>query len=539
MNNNKNLLFGSKARNSLMDGVDILANAVKVTMGPAGQNVVIEQLGMPPILTKDGVTVARSINLKKQFQNLGVQIVKEAASRTAETAGDGTTTATVLTQEMISAGLKLLAAGYSGTEVRKGMNYATSLVVQDLKDKSIPVSSDKDIINVGTISANGDKKIGELIVEAMEVVGREGVISVEEAKGFETSLDIVDGLKLNRGYVSPYFVTNSDKLVCELDNPLVLLVNKSLTSINEILPLLESIHREQKSLLIVADDVDGEALKALVVNHLKGILKVCVIRSPEFGEARVESLGDLALLLNARVISSAEELNEDKSVLGSCKKIEVFRNHSVFMGLSSEEDAVTERVKAVKESMKEHALSKDEKAYLQRRISRLVGGVAVLKIGGSTELEMKEKIDRVDDALHATKAAVEEGILPGGGVALVRSSYVIDNNKSGNNDFDAGMEVVKNACSIPLRQIVTNAGGVSEIILHKILEKSDQTGYDAKNEQYVDMFASGIIDPLKVVRSSLEHACSAACSLLSVGCAIVEDETGEQEILNKLIESNL
>ena len=535
MDTNKKIFFNEKARNELLSGVNVLADAVKVTMGPSGQNVVIEQRGAPPILTKDGVTVAQAINLKDQFNNLGVQIVKEAASRTAEVAGDGTTTATVLTQAMISDGLKLLAAGYSPTEVRKGMIVATDLVIENLKSISKPVSSDEEIVHVGTISANGDRRVGELIVDAMQVVGRDGIISVEEAKGFETSLEVVDGLKLDRGYVSPYFVTNSDKLVCQLENPYILLVNKTITNIAEILPILEAVHRSQKSFLLIADDVDGEALKALVLNHLKGVLKLCVLRAPEFGKSRGEVLDDLALLFGTSVVSSFEEIDLKIDQLGTCKRVDIFRNHSVFMGYETENGKRESRIEEIKENSHSNSLSQDEKDYLSRRLARLVGGVAVLKVGGSTELELREKKDRVEDALHATKAAVEEGILPGGGVALVRASMTIDENKSGKNDFDAGMEIIKNACSVPLRQIVNNTGGISEIILHQVLEISDEMGYDARKEEYVDMMESGIIDPLKVVRSALEHSCAAACSLISVGCAIVEDS--EEEEIKTIIQT--
>jgi len=531
---NKNLLFDAQARNSLLSGVDILSDAVKMTMGPNGQNVVIERPGLPPVLTKDGVTVARSINLKDQFENLGVQIVKEAASRTAEVAGDGTTTATVLTQTMIKQGLKLLAAGYSGSEIRKGMNYACEFVVGELKKISSPVTSDEEIINVGTISANGDRSVGNYLVQAMAAVGRDGVIAIEEAKGFETSLDVVDGLKLDRGYISPYFVTDSNKLVCNLDNPAILIVNKVISNINDILPILEKAHKEQKSLLIIADEVDGDALKALVLNHIKGIVKVCVIRAPDFGEHRVESLNDLALLFNSKVITSAEDIS-DAHNLGSCKKVEIYRNHSIFLGASPDKEEVRDRVEKIKEMQADPAISVQESAFLSRRLARLSGGVAVIRVGGSTELELREKLDRVEDALHATQAAVEEGIVPGGGAALVQAASCLDSIKTGNNDFDAGIEVIRSACFTPLQQIVSNAGGSGEVVLNKVIEVSPNVGYDARNEEYVDMFKSGIIDPLKVVRTALEHANSAACNLISVGCAIVEDSSVAEEKLSTII----
>ena len=527
---NKKILFNETARAELLAGVDTLADAVKITMGPSGQNVVIEQLVGPPKLTKDGVTVANSINLKDQFKNLGVQMVKEAASRTADTAGDGTTTATVLTQAIFSEGLKLLAAGYSNSEIREGIMFGTKEVIENLRKSAIPISSDTEIINVGTISANGDRKIGELLVEAMNAVGRDGIISVEEAKGFSTSLEVVDGLQLDRGYISPYFVTNSDRLVSELDNPAILLINKSISSVSEILPLLEASHRQNKNLLIVADDVEGEALKALVVNHMKGILRVCVIRAPEFGESRVESFGDLAALFGTKVYTSAEETPSKLEDLGSCKKVEVYRSRSIFIGCAGEEEEVSSRLNAVRNLSNDPSLSLGEYDFMRRRLSRLSCGVAVLRVGGATELEVKERKDRVEDALHATQAAVEEGILPGGGVALVRASQNIKPPKGSTADFSAGVNVIKNACVSPLCQIVNNAGGSSEVVLHRVMKSSSKNGYDARESKHVDMMESGIIDPFKVVRCALEHASSAASSLLSVGCSITEDLEVENKI---------
>ena len=530
---NKKLLFDSAAREELLAGVNILADAVKTTMGPNGQNVVIERQGMPPILTKDGVAVARSINLKEQFKNLGAQMVKEAASRTAEVAGDGTTTATILTQALFSEGLRLLAAGYSSSELRAGMDYATREVIKNLKKMSIPITEDEEIINVGTISANGDRSIGKFLCQAMNAVGRNGIISVEDARGFETSLDIVDGLELNRGYLSPYFVTNHNKLVSELENPKILLVNRSISNISEILPLLEEIHREQQSLLIVADDVDGEALKALVVNHLKGVLRLSVIRSPEFGQSRIEALEDLALLFDTTVVSSAEQLPDRITNLGTCKKVEIYRNKSVFIGVDQEEDNIKERVDSLQGLLEDPALSTDEVAVIKRRISRLSGGVAVIRVGGATELELQERKDRVDDALNATKAAVEEGILAGGGAALAKASLNIKVSKSQTVSFKVGVAAVEKACKMPFQQIVKNVGGCPEIILHKILELDENSGYDARSDKFTNMFESGIIDPLKVVRSALENANSSANALLSVGCAIVDD--GEEREIETLI----
>jgi len=456
-------------------------------------------------------------------------MVKEAASRTAETAGDGTTTATVLTQAIFSEGLKLLAAGYSNSEVRRGMEYGTKEVINNLKQASVAISSDEEIINIGTISANGDRKVGELLVEAMHSVGRDGIISVEEAKGFDTSLEVVDGLQLDRGYISPYFVTNSDRLVSELENPAILLINKTISNVSDILPLLETTHRENRNLLIIADDVEGEALKALVVNHMKGILRVCVLRAPEFGESRVESFGDLAVLFGSKVFTAAEDVPSKLASLGNCKRVEIYRSKSVFIGCSGSEEEISNRLNGVRNLLEDPSLSANEYDFMRRRLARLSGGVAVLRVGGATELEVKERKDRVEDALHATQAAIEEGILPGGGVALVRASQSVKPPRGFSNDFSVGVNVIKNACAAPLCQIVNNAGGSTAVVLHKVTKSSSTNGYDARAGKHVDMMESGIIDPLKVVRSALEYASSAASSLLSVGCSITEDTQGEEK----------
>ena len=521
---NKSLLFNSEARKEILAGVNLLADAVKVTMGPSGQNVVIERPGAPPILTKDGVSVADAINLRDQFKNLGAQMVKEAARRTAETAGDGTTTATVLTQAIFTEGLKLLAAGYSSSELRAGMEWGCRQTILRLKEMSKQVSSIEEIISVGTISANGDHSIGGMLSEAMQAVGRDGIISIEEAKGFDTSLDVVDGLELDRGYISPYFVTNHNRSVCEIESPRILLANKTISNIAEILPLLESAHRENKPLLIIADEVDGDALKTLIVNTLKGVVKVCVVRAPEFGQSRVEAFDDLALLFKTKVYSSAEEIPAKLDKLGTCKKAEVFRSRSVFVGVQTDTSEVKDRVESLRQQSSVPGLPREEADLIGRRLARLSGGVAVIRVGGATELEMRERKDRVEDALHATQAAVEEGLLPGGGVALVRASCLISYPEHSNRDFMAGVDVIKRACQAPLMQIVKNTGGASaEVVLNKVLELPDSQGYDARNGRFVDMMTYGIIDPLKVVRCALENSNSAATSLLSVGCAIVED----------------
>ena len=521
---NKILVFSEESREKLLDGVNLLADAVKTTMGPSGQNVIIENESGPPTLTKDGVTVARSINLKDKYMNLGVQLVKEAASRTAETAGDGTTTATVLSQAFFQNGLKLISSGHNSSRVRDGMIKASTEIQKQLKEMSRPVAGDEDIINVGTISANGDKEIGELLCKAMKTVGQNGVITVEEAKGFKTTLDLVDGLKLNRGFVSPYFVSNSDRLVCELDNPLILLANRNITSIGDLLPILESCHRENKSLLLIADDIDGEVLKALVMNHLKGILKICVIRSPEFGNARVDMMSDLSLLFGTKVYSSVEDLPTQIEKLGTVKKVVVSRYDSVFVTKFDKSEDIDNRVVAIREMIESPGLDAHEVDSLNRRLSNLSGAIAVLRVGGATETELQEKKDRVEDALHATQAAVEEGILPGGGLALLRASSKVSVDKSWDTDFYVGFKMVLDAVRAPISNIVINSGESPELILHKLLKSKDFEGYDARNKKYGNLLKFGIIDPSKVVRCALENSISVANSLLSVGCSIVNDE---------------
>jgi chaperonin GroEL len=521
---NRVLLFSQEARDELLSGVNLLADAVKTTMGPSGQNVIIETFEGPPILTKDGVTVARSINLKDSYRNLGVQLVKEAASRTAETAGDGTTTATVLSQALFQEGIKLISSGHNSVKIREGMHSARDEILKQLEIMARPVNGDEDIINVGAISANGDREIGTLLCKAMNAVGKDGVITVEEAKGFMTSLEVVDGLKLNRGFVSPYFVTNGDKLVCELENPAVLLANKNLGSINDLLPLLESCHRENRSLIVIADDVEGEVLKALVANSLRGILKICVIRSPEFGNSRVDSMSDLALMFGTSVYSSAEEIPSSLEELGSVKKVSISRYESIFVTNNQDKELIKSRVEAIKEMLGSNDTDSNETDVLRRRLANLAGAVAVLRVGGATETELKERKDRVEDALHATQAAVEEGILPGGGLALLRAANRVNIDKSWDNDFYAGFCMVLTAASAPISNISINCGESPDLIVHKILEKSDFVGYDARNKEFGNLLELGIIDPKKVVRCALENSVSAANSLLSVGCSIVYDD---------------
>ena len=524
----KSLLFDEIARDKLAEGVNTLANAVKVTLGPKGQNVVIERPGMIPHLTKDGVSVAKAINLRDQFSNLGVQMVKEAASRTADIAGDGTTTATVLAQAIFIEGLKAISAGYSVTEIQHGIEFATKLVIENLKEMAQPISGISDIVQVGTISANGDNDIGMMLADAMTQVGNDGIITVEEAKGFKTTLDVVKGLQLDRGFLSPYFITDQEKMAVILEDPVILLINKKLSSLQEILPLLEKTNRAQRALFIIAEDIEGDALHGLVVNKMKGTLNVCAIKAPEFGEARVNALADLGVLFDCEPLAILEKddinnLSIDK--LGGCKKIISTKNHTIFVGTQGAEENRIRRQKNVTDLLDDPTLDDIDRQAISRRLGRLASGVAVLHVGAPTEVELRERKDRVEDALNATQAAVEEGIVPGGGIALVRASSNIKRQKTRqfSEDFKVGMEIIKTACAAPLKQIVTNAGTSSEVVVQKALRLKYNNGYDAVTGKWIDMFEAGIIDPLKVVRSALENASSTSRMLLSVGCAVVDD----------------
>ena len=525
----KDLLFGTAAREKILEGVDTLTNAVKVTMGPRGQNVVIERPLRAPHLTKDGVTVAKAVNLKGKFQNLGVQMIKEAAARTAEVAGDGTTTATVLSQALYSEGLKMIAAGYSATELQRGIKIGTEIVIDALKSASVDVTSDEEIIQVGTISANGDSEVASLLCKAMNEVGRDGTIAVEEAKGFDTTLDVVEGMEIDRGFMSPYFINDQSKMAAVLESPYVLIINKKMNTLKDLLPVLEQVHQSSRPLLIIADDIEGDAMQGLVVNCLKGSLSVCAIRAPEFGSARVSALDDLGVTLGCEVLSAASTEDDLKNLsvddLGTCKKIIVTKSSTTFIDSAGLEANILNRVSEIREVLDDPTLSDQESQVLNRRLRRLVGGVAVLRVGAATEVALREKKDRVEDALCATQAAVEEGILPGGGVALVRASKTLDKVKISNevDGVAVGIDVVRRACSYPLRQIVLNAGGSPEVVFEKVARLKGNKGFNAYTLEFVDMLESGIIDPLKVVRSALENASSVACSLLSVGCAMVED----------------
>lgn len=522
----KSLEFGKDSRAHLLEGVKTLSDAVRVTLGPRGNNVVIEQAGGPPLVTKDGVTVARSINLRDKFANLGAQIVKEAASRACEVAGDGTTTATVLTHSIFSEGQRLMSAGFPALDMRRGIEDSVDLVVQELREMSRSVTGPEEIESVGTISANGEREIGKLLVQAMGLVGNSGIITVEEAKGFATSLHVTEGAEIDRGYISPYFVTNQDKMICEMKEPFVLVTNKKISTMREIVPLLEKCLNESKPLLIVADDVEGEALQGLVMNKAKGILSVCVVRAPEFGDSRVPALEDLATLLGCELFIGGEseltKLGTDS--LGRCSRVEVSRNKSLFIQPTGDKTRVEERVESLREQLKSPLTDEYTSQVISRRLSRLAGSVAVIRVGGATELEVKERKDRVDDALHATRAAVESGILPGGGTSLVQASKTLKRLERGATDgYRAGIGIVRNACIAPLRQILENAGVPHEKIIDRAVKEKRGVGFDASKLEWCSMYDRGIIDPAKVVISSLEHATSAGLLLLSVGASIVDD----------------
>ena len=525
MPTDKVIKFSSDARSELLGGVDTLANAVKVTMGPKGKNVIIENPGSYPTLTKDGVTVAKSVNLSDKFANLGVQIIKEAASRTAEAAGDGTTTATVLTQAIVAEGIKMIAAGHSVDRIKEGIYAGSRAIVEKIAEASISVTNDQEIIQVGTISANGEVKIGELIAEAMNAVGQDGVVTVEEAKGFETTLSVVEGVRLNRGYMSPYFINNENTSTVELEDPAIFLSNRKISSMNEIIPVLEKVVAANKSILIIADEIENEAMQGLVVNSTRGALKVCAIKAPGMGEYRHSFLDDLGVLLGTKIVTQADtDLLESLTVadLGSCKKVTVSRSTTTLVDCYGDPQKIKERIEDLRSEQSKPGCSENDRAVLSSRLAKLSSGVALLRVGGATEMEMSERKDRVDDALSATQAAVEEGIVPGGGVALVRAAQDLS-LENFSDDIHPGVKIIKEACKAPLTQIVKNTGGSAEVVIDKVLDTDNNVGFDAKLGCYSDMFEAGIIDPAKVVRCAMENAASSAAMLLSVGCAMVEE----------------
>ncbi len=521
----KDVKFSADAREKMLRGVDILANAVKVTLGPKGRNVVIEKSFGAPRITKDGVTVAKEIELEDKFENMGAQMVREVASKTNDLAGDGTTTATVLAQAIVKEGAKAVAAGMNPMDLKRGIDMAVEAIVADLKKNARKISSNDEIAQVGTISANGDKEIGRFLAEAMQKVGNEGVITVEEAKSLATELDIVEGMQFDRGYLSPYFVTNAEKMRVELEDPYILIHEKKLSSLNELLPVLEAVVQSTKPLLIVAEDVEGEALATLVVNKLRGGLKVAAVKAPGFGDRRKAMLEDIAVLTGGQTIS--EDLgikleNVTLAMLGRAKKVRIDKENTTIVDGAGKKKDIEARVQQIKAQIEE-TTSDYDREKLQERLAKLAGGVAVIRVGGATEVEVKEKKDRVDDAMHATKAAVEEGILPGGGVALLRSVKALDGLKPANDDQRTGIDIVRRAIQAPARQIALNAGEDGSLVVGKVLENSDYAyGFDAQTGEYGDMFKKGIIDPAKVVRTALQDAASVAALLITTEAMIAE-----------------
>jgi chaperonin GroEL len=526
----KEIKFDIESRDALKRGVDALANAVKVTLGPKGRNVVIEKSFGAPHVTKDGVSVAKEIELEDRVENMGAQMVKEVASKTNDIAGDGTTTATVLAQAIVREGLKNVAAGANPMDLKRGIDKAVTAVVENLKSQSQEVGNNSEKIKqVASVSANNDETIGSLIAEAYGKVGKEGVITVEEAKGIDTTVDVVEGMQFDRGYQSPYFVTNPEKMIAELENPYILLVEKKISSMKDLLPVLEPVAQSGKALLIICEEVEGEALATLVVNKLRGSLKIAAVKAPGFGDRRKAMLEDIAILTGGTVISEERGFtmeNATLEMLGTAEKIVIDKDNTTLVNGGGDEAQIKGRVNQIKAQM-ETTTSDYDKEKLQERLAKLAGGVAVLYVGAASEVEMKEKKDRVDDALHATRAAVEEGIVPGGGVALVRSISALNNLKGDNQDQDTGIKIIKRAIEEPLRQIVANAGGEGSVIVAKVAEGSGDFGFNAKTDEYVQMYEAGIIDPTKVVRVALENAASVSGMLLTTECVITEVKSAE------------
>src|SRR6201989_313965 len=521
----KEVRFSSDARDRMLRGVDILTDAVRVTLGPKGRNVVLDKSFGAPRITKDGVTVAKEIELEDKFENMGAQLVREVASKTSDAAGDGTTTATVLAQAIVREGAKSVAAGMNPMDLKRGIDLAVDAIVTDLQKNSKNVTSNEEIAQVGTISANGDAEIGRFIADAMKRGGNEGVITVEEAKSLETELDVVEGMQFDRGYISPYFITNADKMRTEMEDPYVLIYEKKLSALNELLPLLEAVVQTGKPLLIIAEDVEGEALATLVVNKLRGGLKVAAVKAPGFGDRRKAMLQDIAILTGGQAIS--EDLgikleNVTLNMLGRAKRVMIDKENTTIVNGAGKKADIEARVAQIKAQVEE-TTSDYDREKLQERLAKLAGGVAVIRVGGATEVEVKERKDRVDDAMHATKAAVEEGILPGGGVALLRASEGLKKLRAGNDDQKTGIEIVRKALSTPARQIALNAGEDGSIIVGKILEKDQYSyGFDAQTGEYVDMLKKGIIDPTKVVRVAIQNAASVAALLITTEAMVAE-----------------
>ena len=520
----KDVQFGNEVRQKMVSGVNTLANAVRVTLGPKGRNVVVDRAFGGPHITKDGVTVAKEIELKDKFENMGAQMVKEVASKTNDVAGDGTTTATVLAQSIVAEGMKYVTAGMNPTDLKRGIDKAVAALVGELKNIAKPCDTSKEIAQVGSISANSDEQVGAIIAEAMEKVGKEGVITVEDGKSLENELDVVEGMQFDRGYLSPYFINDAEKQIAALDNPFVLLFDKKISNIRDLLPVLEQVAKASRPLLIIAEDVEGEALATLVVNNIRGILKTVAVKAPGFGDRRKAMLQDIAILTGGTVIAEEVGLSLEKATLedlGQAKRIEIGKENTTIIDGFGDAAQIEARVAEIRQQI-ETATSDYDKEKLQERVAKLAGGVAVIKVGAATEVEMKEKKDRVEDALHATRAAVEEGVVAGGGVALLRARAALENLHTGNADQDAGVQIVLRAVESPLRQIVANAGGEPSVVVNKVLEGKGNYGYNAGSGEYGDMIEMGVLDPAKVTRSALQHAASIAGLMLTTDCMIAE-----------------
>jgi chaperonin GroEL len=520
----KDIKFSQEARSLILEGVNTLADAVKVTLGPKGRNVVIEKSFGSPNITKDGVTVAKEIDLADRFANMGAQMVKEVASKTSDTAGDGTTTATVLAQAIFREGIKLVAAGASPIAIKRGIDKAVDVMVKELKAMSKPIANQKEIAQVGTISANNDETIGNIIAEAMDKVGKEGVITVEEAKSMETTLEVVEGMQFDRGYLSPYFVTDSERMECVLDDPYILIHEKKISAMKDLLPILEQIAKSGKPFVILAEEVEGEALATLVVNKLRGTLNCCAVKAPGFGDRRKAMLEDIAILTGGQVISEDLGIKLESITLqdlGKAKRITVDKDNSTIIDGAGSKEGIEKRVKQIRAQIEESSSDYD-KEKLQERLAKLIGGVAVINVGAATETEMKEKKARVEDALHATRAAVEEGIVPGGGVALLRASKALDKLAGANTDEDAGIKIIRRAVQEPLRMISENAGVEASIVVDKVLNNAGSFGYNAAADKYEDLIAAGIIDPTKVERTALQNAASVSSLMLTTEAMIAD-----------------
>ena len=525
----KQVVFGDQGRSKLVEGVNILADAVKVTLGPKGRNVVFERSFGSPTITKDGVTVAKEIELEDKLQNMGAQMVKEVASKTADKAGDGTTTATVLAQAIVKEGMKFVAAGHNPMDLKRGIDLAVASAVEELSRISRPCTTTKEITQVGSISANSDGNIGRIIAEAMERVGKEGVITVEDGKGLEDELDVVEGMQFDRGYLSPYFISNAEKQVVELDNPYILMCDKKIANIRDLLPVLESVAKAGRPLMIIAEDVEGEALATLVVNNMRGILKTCAVKAPGFGDRRKAMLEDIAVLTGGVVIADEVGLSLEKATmehLGQAKRVEIGKENTIIIDGVGEKALIEARVKSIR-TQTDAVTSDYDREKLQERLAKLAGGVAVIRVGGATEVEVKEKKARIDDALHATRAAVEDGIVPGGGVALLRAKQAITSLAGNNTDQNAGISIVLRALEEPARCIAYNAGDEPSVVVNQILTQSGNYGYNAANSTYGDLVEQGVIDPTKVTKTALVSAASVAGLILTTDCSISQIATKE------------